>query len=632
MPLFHNYVHCLSLGLESCSKKSRPSLIHKSKLYCLNSFLFAGIFLLPGQVFGQEEGVLDAPGESASIEEIEEVPELYITPNRYLSRREEIGSSFSVISKEEIDQKQKPTVLEILKTVPGLDVVQNGGPGTTSTIFLRGAESDQTLVLIDGVRVNLNSVGSFDFSKLKAENIERVEIIRGPQSVLYGSEAIGGVINIITAKAGEGPSGAFSAAGGSFGTHEYTAKAGYANESQNVGLFASYFRTDGFSAASEKRGNFENDAHDNFSVSGRAGSEFLKNGQVDLTLRFSKANVELDDFEFGVGPVDDFNFEQKNTFLNSVLTASKPLADWVLAKVSLGVVDDELEGKDPDSEFNNYKIDNLTGNATGTLEFYPSWDGVFLAGYSFEKREAENRGNFNKSREVNSAFVQKELKLKDVFVVTGGVRHDDDSDFGNETTFRTALVYLVPSTSTRFHGSFGTGFKSPSFNELYFPDFGNPDLKAETSWGYDIGIEQVFCDELALFDLTFFQSEIDDLITFDSETFLAANVEEAKIYGIEAQLRLKLSSSVSSNINYTYTDAENETTGLQLARRPKHKGNIGLSLSPVEDLSVNLALLIVNDRIDSDGSKMDNYERVDFSSSYQLTESVKPFFSYRQRL
>ena len=467
------------------------------------------------------------------VEAEDSAVELYITPNRYLTSREEIGSSFSVVTKEDIQVRKQPGVLEALQTLPSVEVFRSGGSGTTASVLIRGADSDQTLVLIDGVRVNLNSTGGYDFTNLKAEEIERIEVIRGPQSVLYGSEAIGGVVNIITAKAAPGLSGSLRAMGGSFGTQEYRAGVSRGGESSHASLTASFLKTDGYSAASEDAGNVENDGHQNLSLSGRAGATVLDNAELELTFRYSDAEVEADGFDFALGAVDDLNFEQDNRFFVSSLTFTKPLTEWLKANASIGLNRDELEGKDPDTDFNNFEIDNRSETVTSSVEVYPPWEGVFLLGYTVDHRKTENKGVFEKSRTIHSVFSQKQISFFEQLTVSAGVRYDDDSDFGNETTFRTALSFNISETGTRLHSSFGTGFKAPSFNELYFPDFGNPDLDAETSWGYDVGIEQAFLVRKIIADITFFQTNIDDLIGFDSVTFLASNIDEAEIRGLE---------------------------------------------------------------------------------------------------
>ena len=553
------------------------------------------------------------------------VTTLFITANRYPTEIDEVGSSITVIDEQEIEVKNQSSVLELLRSVPGLNVLQSGGRGKTTSILIRGAEADQTLVLIDGIRANENTTDQFDFATLKAENIERIEVLRGPQSVLYGSAAIGGVINIITKKAERGLGVATSLEGGSHGSEQYKSTLSWSSERAHAITTVSYLAEDGISAAAGDRGNIEDDSYENFSLSSRHGVQFLDDGNGDLTLRFSSARSEVDGFEFGIGAIDDPNFVQKNDTLTLSLNLTKPLTTWLTPSITLGYVDQDLKGNDPDTEFNNFSIDNRTQSLVPKLDFYPSWGGVLTLGYSFENREGKNRGSFDERRDIHAFFLQKQISWDERFFVTAGMRHDDDSDFGEETTFRLTTAFLLSGSATRFHASYGTGFKAPTFNELFFPNFGNRDLDAETSWGYDIGVEQSFLDERATVDITFFQNKIDDLITFDTDTFLAANIDRADILGIESTLRLLVGDRSEVKVAYTYTDSEDNADGRILPRRARHRGSITAFLTPLEGLQSAVTLLLVNSRRETDGEKMDNYERVDLSCSYTISDQIKPF-------
>ena len=550
---------------------------------------------------------------------------IVITANRYPTTIDQVGSSISLIDQEKIEKKNQATVLEVLRTTPGLEVVQVGGVGRTASIFIRGADSDHTLVLIDGVRVNDNTTGQFDFANLKAENIERIEILRGPQSVLYGSEAIGGLINIITKTGAQGLHASSSAEGGSHGTQHYKGNLSWASKQVHTSTTLSYLRTDGISAAAANRGNTEKDAHDNFSVSNRSGLGFLDNGKADLSLRYSSATTEVDGFSFGIGAVDDPNFEQDTNSLSASFTLSKNLTDSIIPNIELGFTDIDLKGSDPDTDFNNFDIDDQTQSFTSKVDFLMPWDGVISLGYSFEYRASENKDNFDEKRDINSFFVLKQYSWNDKLFLTGGVRSDKDSDFGEEVTYRITSAYLLKETGTRLHASYGTGFKSPSFNELFFPNFGNPNLDAETSWAYDIGVEQTLANGKAVADISFFLNSIDNLISFDSTTFLAENIEEAEIKGVESTLSLALADWLDSSLAYTYTDSENKTVGGILARRPRHRGALELFAAPIENLETSLSFVLVNSRRESDRSKMDNYEIVNIAASYAASKHIKPF-------
>ncbi len=552
-------------------------------------------------------------------------PELVITANRYPTAREQVGSSISVVDEDEIEKRKTTTVLETLRSLPGLEVVQNGGPGRTASIFIRGADSDHTLVLIDGIRANDNTSGQFNFANLKAENIERIEVLRGAQSVLYGSEAIGGVINIITKKADEGLNVSGSAEGGSYGTQQYRSTFAWGSEHFHTSTTASYFDTDGISSAASNRGNPEADAYDNFSISNRSGVRFLDDGTADFTLGYSNSRTELDGFEFGVGAIDDPNATQEDDNIFASLVISKSISETLTPSIELGFVDIDTKGVDPDTEFNNFTIDGQTQSVTTKVDVIMPWEGVLSIGHSYENRKGENKGSFDERRDVNSVFGQKQYSYAERLFLTGGVRYDHDSDFGDETTFRLTSAYLLLETGTRFHASYGTGFKAPSFNELYFPNFGNPDLEAEKSWGYDVGIEQELIVDRVTLDVTFFHNEIDDLITFDSTTFLAANIAESKALGIESTLALELLEWLEGNLAYTYTDSENKTTGGVLPRRPRHRGSLQLFASPLEGLETSTTLVVVNSRRESDGNKMDNYAVVNMAASYAVNQHIEPF-------
>ncbi len=552
--------------------------------------------------------------------------DLYITANRIPTSLDQTGSSVSVITKEEIERSNKTSVADLIRETAGLDVVRTGAPGGVTSVFIRGAESDHTLILIDGIRANSNATGSFDFSNLNASNIESIEIIRGPQSVLYGSEAIGGVINIITSSgSGQGVSGKAQLSGGSFGTQNYLAQVAVVEEAVSASFSAAYSDSDGFSTASERNGNTEKDSYENLALNGKVSAGFLEEGKAELSVRYVNGQAELDGFDFTEGPVDDPNFEQDNDQLAGALSLSHPISENFKASVKLGASRDNLEGTDPDSEFNNYDIESQTESITTTLEVLPDWIGVLVLGHTFESRKTDDNGNVDVSRDINSFFIQEKFVIEDWPVITAGVRYDDDSDFGDETTFRTSLLYTCEECDVTFRGSFGTGFKAPSANELFFPGFGNPDLEAETSWGYDLGVEIPLVKDKASLTLTWFQSEIDDLITFDPETFLAANIDQANIQGIESALNVDIFSGVFAELHYTWTDTEDDATGEQLVRRPKHRARLSINASPIPKLDVGISLLLVRDRIDTDLSDMDDYERVDLRASYWLTDNIKPF-------
>jgi vitamin B12 transporter len=536
---------------------------------------------------------------------------------------EDVGSSITVVDGESIEVSGKDTVLEVLRALSGVTVTQVGGPGHTATVFLRGAESDHTMVMINGVRVNTGTTGIFDFSALKTDNVERIEILRGPQSVLYGSEAVGGVIHIITRSAKEGTRLRATASGGSHGTQEYSVTAEHGDEQVNSSTTVSFFDTEGISVANEKNGNPEEDSHSNFTLTTRNSVPFSDDGELSVAATYTHSESELDNFAFGVGAVDALHAETERDFVTAAISIRKPLSEWIVPTIEIGATDDDTKGTDPETEYNNYTIDNTTVYGNGRLEIIPSDATLVVTGYTFEERTGENKGNFDENRDVHSVFANVQQKFGRL-TVGAGLRFDEDSQFGNETTYRATFSFPLES-GTRFHGSAGTAFKAPSFNELYFPNYGVPTLNPETSKGYDLGVEQSFCDGEGKADLTAFYNEVDDLISFDSTTFLAANISEVETYGVEASFSYQLSENIYFTSSYTYTDSEDQTSGAQLARRPKHSGYVEFISSPVENLDLSLRAYTIYDRVESDGSILDDYTRVDLAASYQATEHLKPF-------
>ncbi|NND87721.1 MAG: TonB-dependent receptor, partial [Flavobacteriaceae bacterium] len=332
---------------------------------------------------------------STNSNEVEQKKTVVVTANRYPTDIREVGSSVSIIDAEEIKQSGQPTVLEVLRSVPGVDVVQSGGRGRTTSVFIRGAESDQTLLMIDGVRANDNTTGLFDFADIKAENIDRIEVIRGPQSVLYGSEAIGGVIQIFTKNAGKGTTANAFVEAGSRGTHQYRANIGHRDKNISSSNTVSFFGNDGISAAQSKNANPEDDSYRNVTLSSKNTAKFLEDGSINFIARYSNSESELDAFDFMGNVVDDLNFEQDTELLTLSTRIEKSVNDWVTPSILIGYTKQEIEGIDPDSEFNNFDISNDTFAVTTKVDITPTWGGTTSLGHVFETRKADNRGNFD---------------------------------------------------------------------------------------------------------------------------------------------------------------------------------------------------------------------------------------------
>jgi len=556
--------------------------------------------------------------------------EIVVSATRVEEPRRRVASAVTVIGRDEIEARREPTLAELLRTVPGVEVVRGGPPGAATSVFLRGAASAHTLVLVDGVRVNSPAVGGFDWADLGTDAVERVEVLRGPQSALYGSEAIGGVVSVFTRRGADGLEGSAAAeAGGEESWRLATSWRG-GTPRWDWSLAASGREVAGLSSAAESAGNREDDPYESAAVAGSAGTSFWGDGRAVASVRWSDSELGLDGFSFAAGgPVDDPNYRQSRRALYASVDLAKPAGPRLTHRLRLGVADEDYDATDPDTPFHPLAVATHGTEATwiadltlfGTEDPTAPADGPSAAltgGAGWERRDAESSGGYDETADVASAFLEGRLAGRgDRFRLTGGLRHDDHSVFGSETTWRTTAWWRL-ARATRLHGTWGTGFRAPSFNELYFPGFGNPDLAAETSEGWDAGVEQELLAGRLVADLTWYANEIDHLIGFDVATFRAENVDAAEIDGLEASLEWRPSGRLTGRAAYTRTDSRDLATGLPLARRPKHRASAAVSWDPPGRWDASLAAYAVRDRVESGGTPLDDYGRVDLAVGYEL--------------
>ncbi len=550
---------------------------------------------------------------------------IVVTAERRETPVRTVGSSVTVLDRAEIERRNQTTVLELLRTVPGLEVSQGGGPGKTASVFLRGGSSSHTLVLLDGVRVNDATTGAFDFADLTTDQIERIEIVRGPQGLLYGSEAVAGVISIASRRGREGLRGSAEVGAGSHDLRHLRLALDGGTGRLDYSLAVADLATDGVSAASERRGNRERDPYDNRTAAGRLGLAFLGDGRVDLSLRHLEGDTRLDGFDFIAGPVDDPDFTMAREALSLALKVEKDLARRWRQSFLVGHYDEDLAGADPTDPFNNFAIGTRRTEITAQSDLALSPADTLSLGYTLERRQGENLGAFAEVVHLRSAFAHNRWSWRERLFLTAGVRRDDHSRFGGETTFRVTGARLWPGSGTRLHASYGTGFRAPSLNELFFPGFGNPGLAPETSEGLDLGVEQTFLGGRLRLDATYFETDFDDLIGFDFTTFRAANIARAEVAGLEVEARLQAAPGLAVDVSHTYTETEDLATGRALARRPRNRSALALGFEASARLSGALTGIAVADRVDSDGSTMDDYQRLDLSLAYRATRLLAPY-------
>lgn len=592
----------------------------------------------------KDDGVEVKEGKDAEII----VEEMVVTATRTEAPVKQSTSSQTVISSLEIEQKQQATVLDALRTVPALDVVQTGGPGRATSVFMRGAKSEHTLVLVDGIELNdpFSPGRSYDFANLTTDNIERVEVVRGPQSTLYGSDAIGGVINIITKKGVGKPTGFISAEGGSF----YTAreKIGFRGGHKwvNGSIGVSRVDTDGFSAANEELGNSEDDNYENTAVSARLGVTPIEQFSLDLITRYMNSEVDLDGGGGRGGDDPNDVFESEQLFFRSQANISLFDNVW---KQKIG-----FSYSDHDRDYHNdFDADHPSDMSRGVYDgkiFKFDWQNdlyihdmnTVTVGMETEEEQGEGRfisqsafGPFNsrdnrRTARNNAWYIQDQIRAWDTFNATVGVRLDDHEEFGSAFTFRVAAAYLIKKTNTRIRASIGTGFKAPTLFQLY-SQYGDESLEPEESLGWDFGVEQSLFEDRLSFGATFFMNEFENLIDFDGGAFRYMNVAEAETYGVEFFAVGRPTENLSLKVSYTFTETEDQD-GENLLRRADHKIGFTANYRFLEKGNVNLNLIYVGLRDDRDFSTfpatrvvLDPYTVINIAVSYDIHKNVRLF-------
>lgn len=584
----------------------------------------------------------------------EDIEEFVVTATRTKQPLKSVGSSITVITRKQIENSKAQQVQDVLRQVPGIEVSRAQGIGGTTSIFMRGGSARQTLVFIDGVEVKSTTTSDFNFANLTTDNIERIEILRGPQSTLYGSDAIGGVINIIT-KRGEGSAKVKLTS--EYGTHETYKEAiniSGGTEKGDYSASVSYLKTHGIDFSDGIPDSKEEDGYENFTGSVRLGRSFLDDGRADTMLRVSRSDLEFDKFvSFDAGSVDDDDRRQRTDEIFFSARAEKTLLDIWTPSVLVSVYDLELNGTDFDFDSeaaardaasagtlppginqnlnsDSFRIPTRLWKAEHQSDFNLFDFDTITGGYELEVQEGENEGAIGKQTIYNHAYyIQNQVEfLDDMLNWTVGAREDRHSEFGNNLTYRTAISFNMKNIGLRPHGSWGKGFRAPSINELFFPGFGNQELGPEESKGWDFGIEKEIIKDKLTIDVTYFENDFTDLISFTTlpdGSFQAVNIGQSEAEGIESALTYNPFGWLSLIGTFTHNDTTDRDKEDQLPRRPRRKATFSMNVQPLDKLNINLNWLMVRDRIDSDGSDMDNYWTANLVTRYDISSLISAY-------
>ncbi len=491
-----------------------------------------------------------------------------ITSTRINSNTDQFAGSATVITSKEIKESGRSQVSEIIADQLGVDLLHTGGIGTTSNVFLRGSNSDATLVLMDGVQVNSNTLGSFSFGNLNVDNIERIEILRGAQSTIWGADAVGGVINIITKRGKGAPKTSFQFEGGSFSTFKESLSSSGSNGKLNYSLTAS--RTDSGSISSvnkERYGATEADGYENKTLSTRIGYDFENDLQIEFIGRYSQSEKDIDDFG-----ADSIVRQSSEETFNVSLPIRKSVTDWwdILVRPSFfyDVNRDAQPENDPNATSNPPPKEDQIYNRNLSFELQNNLQlGEIISasfGAEYQKLTGHNVLNsFNHDNHNFGAFFQTQFNFNDTYLLSGGFRRDIHSVFENALTWKVEGSYQIHQTDTKLHAAYATGFKAPTFNQQFFPDFGTSGLQPEKSRSWEFGIKQSFLENRITTDITYFEMRFNNLIeSIDTGGFVfrARNVGKAKTNGVETGVQALLPLDARLTLNSTWLrSAQTET-------------------------------------------------------------------------
>ena len=568
--------------------------------------MFSPIFALPAARFaaalalaflqpGQRTPAADSQKQAPPLRH-----EVVVTANRLETPAREVASSVTVLTKTALERSARSTVFEALESAPGLTLLRNGGWGGISTAFIRGANSEHVLVTLDGLPANdpANPSRSFDFAHLSLDGVERVEILRGPQSPLYGSDAVAGAVNILTARGSGRPRLSLRAAAGSHRTLEGSVGLRGASGPVHFAFGLSRSTTDGISAASSAfPGNAEKDAYRNTTFSGRLGAAFEDGLELDLIVRTVSARTELDNFggPYGDDPNHVQDYASGLARLQGRFLAAR--GRWE-QKVALSLAWSDRTTDNPDDPL--HPGESESGRFRGVRQKAEWQHNLFLnrthtltLGLDAEREAADSAyrslsswgesESFFPRRSAGrvGAFVQDRVKIGGVFFAAAGARYDEHDRAGGSLTFRLAPAILLERTGTKLKATVGTGFKAPSLYQLYAPatswgPVGNSGLKPERSLGWDAGFEQTFGEWAVALGLVYFRTDFQNLVDFDFGRGYV-NVGRARTRGIEVSAEARIENGPELRLSYTRLEALDLGTGAPLPRRPKDKVSADLA-------------------------------------------------------
>lgn len=607
--------------------------------------LLAAAPAFAAEVLDQQAAAPDVAGRAGATA----VEDVVVTANRSAQPIERVGASVTVLTQAALEARQTPVVAELLAQTPGVSFTRNGGPGTSTGVNIRGAESQHTVVLIDGVKLNdpSSTQGGFNFGNLLVGDTARIEVLRGAQSTLWGSQAIGGVVNIVTAEPTEALQGSLDAEVGARGTTYFRGGVGGANERLSWRLAASRYDTDGFSAFAK---GTEDDGYANTGLSGRLNVKVTDAVSLDLRSVWSSGRNDFDAFN---GDSREYGKTQE---LVAYAGLNFDLLDGRFRnRIGYAHTDTDRRNFNPDNKVQTLTFDaegqNRRWEYQGAFAFTEALNATF--GLEHEKSEMKTRspGDWNPNpafgrgeAELNSAYGQVQWTVLDGLTLTGGLRYDDHAQYGDNLLGQVAAAWALNEGDTVVRASWGQGFRAPGLYELY-SEYGNLNLQPEEFDSWEIGVEQRLFDR-AVVSATYFNRQADNEIRYNGCSTPSTdplctvngagrwgyyrNVQKTEAQGVELIGRVDVTERLNVSANYTWTDAKSAsgaTDGKRLTRRPEHMANFAADYAFAFGLKTGVAVRYVGETFNNDTNtvKVDAYTLVDLRASYPINDALEVY-------
>ncbi len=538
---------------------------------------------------------------------VETIDTYVITATRTPVSPGSLGTTVDVITPEELSRRQVGTLGGALGLVPGAPVFASGAPGASSAIFLRGANSNQTLFLVDGIRLNdANTDYQLFLGGACVSACDSLEVSHGPQSTLYGGEAVGGVVALWSQPGSGARSSRLAIEAGSFGT----VQAALSTQGER-GAWAYALTAQGGHTSNER----SNNAFDSGNLTLRIDCTLSARLAVGVTVRGFHGTYGSPGSRFINDPD---NREREDNWLTTAFADFRPSDRWS-SRLVIGGQDRRFVSESPRAGFPTQVT--LVRNRRGVLDWQNTFTGIerhrLTAGLTAEANHTRNTGfgAINRRQGLLAVFMQDEFSPSENIHITAGLRSDDHDTFGRATTGRVTAAWQLLPDRLKLRASQGTAFRSPSFLDLYGRSAfynGNPDLRPERARGWDAGVDWYLSGNRGTIGITWFDTNFDNLIASSPDFTTVINVQRARTRGLEVAGQGSLPGGVEVRLAYTHLEADNLTTGRRLLRRPQHSANVDLWHEFGGGFSAGAGVAWVADRVDVHAATFATIEADDY--------------------